>query len=308
MAGRAGLTRPWAFVVLTVAMAIAAGNPVVGRAVVAEVPPVALTFWRFIAAVVVLGLFGTIPLWRQRALFLRHWKMMLAMGAPGIAGYNVFLYLGVQTTTAINAALITATVPVVVIAMIAVVHRERVSVKLALGMTIGLFGVAVTVMRGDLAVLLNLAFVPGDLLMLVAVFGFSFYSLLLRDLPKGLHPVAFMLVIHTIALIAVAPFYAWEISAGITFVPSGGAVAAILYVGVMATAVSFSMYNWAVSAVGVGSASQFVYLAPVFASVMAVAFLGETFRGFHLVGVILIFGGIYVATRRSRAAKPGAAA
>jgi drug/metabolite transporter (DMT)-like permease len=308
MARRAVLTRPWAFVVLTVAMAIAAGNPVVGRAVVAEVPPVALTFWRFIAAVVVLGLFGAIPLWRQRALFLRHWKMMLAMGAPGIAGYNAFLYLGVQTTTAINAALITATVPVVVVAMIAVVHRERVSVKLSLGMTIGLFGVAVTVMRGDLTVLLNLAFVPGDLLMLVAVFGFSFYSLLLRDLPKRLHPVAFMLVIHTIALITVAPFYAWEISAGITFVPSGGAVAAILYVGVMATAVSFSMYNWAVSAVGVGSASQFIYLAPVFASLMAVAFLGETFRGFHLVGVILIFGGIYVATRRSRAAKPGAAA
>jgi drug/metabolite transporter (DMT)-like permease len=308
MAGRDGLTRPWAFVVLTVAMAIAAGNPVVGRAVVAEVPPVALTFWRFIAAVVVLGLFGAIPLWRQRALFLRHWKMMLAMGAPGIAGYNAFLYLGVQTTTAINAALITATVPVVVVAMIAVVHRERVSVKLALGMTIGLFGVGVTVMRGDITVLLNLAFVPGDLLMLVAVFGFSFYSLLLRDLPKGLNPVAFMLVIHTIALITVAPFYAWEISVGITFVPSGGAVAAILYVGVMATAVSFSMYNWAVSAVGVGSASQFIYLAPVFASLMAVAFLGETFRGFHLVGVILIFGGIYVATRRSRAAKPGAAA
>jgi drug/metabolite transporter (DMT)-like permease len=294
--------------VLTVAMAIAAGNPVVGRAVVADVPPMALTFWRFVAAMAVLALFGGLPLWRQRAVFLRHWKMLLAMGAPGIAGYNAFLYLGVQTTTAINAALITATVPVVVVAMIAAVHRERISAKLALGMGIGLIGVVVTVMRGDLAVLLSLGFVPGDLFMLIAVFGFSFYSLLLRDLPKGLHPVAFMLVIHTIALITVAPFYAWEIGASITFVPSGGAIAAILYVGVMATAVSFSMYNWAVSAVGVGSASQFVYLTPVFASLMAVAFLGETFRGFHLVGVILIFGGIYVATRRSRAAKPGATA
>jgi drug/metabolite transporter (DMT)-like permease len=286
--------------VLTVAMAIAAGNPVVGRAVVAEVPPVALTFWRFLAAVAVLGVFGALPLWRQRHLFLRHWKMMLAMGAPGIAGYNAFLYLGVQTTTAINAALITATVPVVVVAMMAVVHRERIGAMLALGMGIGLIGVAV--MRGDLSVLLNLGFVPGDLLMLVAVFAFSFYSLLLRNLPQGLHPAAFMLVIHTIALITVIPFYAWEIGAGITFVPDAAAVGAILYVGVMATAVSFSMYNWAVSAVGVGAASQFVYLTPVFASLMAVAFLGEAFRGFHLAGVVLIFGGIYVATRR--AAKP----
>ena len=307
MAGRAALTRPWAFFVLTVAMAIAAANPVVGRAVVAEVPPVALTFWRFVAAVAVLALFGAVPLWRQRDLFLRHWKMMLAMGAPGIAGYNAFLYLGVQTTTAINAALITATVPVVVVAMMAVVHRERIGAMLALGMGIGLVGVAVTVMRGDLNVLLNLGFVPGDLLMLVAVFAFSFYSLLLRNLPKGLHPVAFMLVIHAIALITIVPFYAWEVGAGITFVPDAAAVGAILYVGVMATAVSFSMYNWAVSAVGVGAASQFVYLTPVFASLMAVAFLGEAFRGFHLVGVVLIFGGIYVATRRAAKPKPSAA-
>lgn len=308
MVGRGALTRSWAFVVLTVAMAIAAGNPVVGRAVVADVPPMALTFWRFVAAMAVLALFGSLPLWRQRAVFLRHWKILLAMGAPGIAGYNAFLYLGVQTTTAINAALITATVPMVVVAMIAAVYRERISAKLALGMGIGLIGVIVTVIRGDLAVLLSLGFVAGDLFMLVAVFGFSLYSLLLRDLPKGLHPIAFMLVIHAIALITIAPFYAWEIGAGISFVPSGGALAAILYVGVMATAVSFSMYNWAVSAVGVVAASQFAYLTPVFASLMAVAFLGETFRGFHLAGAFLIFGGIYVATRRSHAAKPGATA
>lgn len=308
MVGPAVLTRPWAFLVLTVAMAIAAGNPVVGRAVVAEVPPVALTFWRFVAAVSVLAVFGMRPLWRQRHLFLRHWKMMLAMGAPGIAGYNAFLYLGVQTTTAINAALITATVPVVVVAMISVVHRERIGAMLALGMAIGLLGVVVTVIRGDLAVLRQLAFVPGDLLMLVAVFAFSFYSLLLRDLPRGLHPVAFMLVIHTVALVTIVPFYAWEIGTGLTFAPSAAAVGAILYVGVMATAVSFSMYNWAIATVGVGAGSQFVYLTPVFASLMAVAFLGETFRGYHLAGVLLIFVGIYVATRRRNVAKPGAAA
>ena len=306
MAEPAALTRPWAFVVFIVAMAIAAGNPVVGRAVVADIPPMALTFWRFVAAVAVLALFGAVPLWRQRAVFLRHWKMMLAMGTAGIAVYNGFLYLGVQTTTAINAALITATVPVAVVALITLVHRERIGAKFALGMAVGLVGVAVTVMRGDLGVLLHLAFVPGDLLMLVAVLGFSFYSLLLRDLPRGLHPAAFMLVIHAIALVATAPFYLWEVSAGITFVPSTGALAAIFYVGVMATAVSFSMYNWAVAAVGVGTASQFVYLTPVFASLMAVAFLGETFRGYHVAGVGLIFAGIYLATRKPKLAKPDA--
>ena len=74
----------------------------------------------------------------------------------------------------------------------------------------------------------------------------------------------------------------------------------------MATAVSFSMYNWAVAAVGVGTASQFVYLTPVFASLMAVAFIGETFRGYHVAGVGLILAGIYLATRKPKLAKPDA--
>ncbi len=308
MTERAALTRPWAFLVLTVAMAIAAGNPVVGRAVIADIPPMALTFWRFVAAVTVLAVFGGAPLWRQRHLFARHWKMMLAMGAPGIAVYNGFLYLGVQTTTAINASLILATAPVAVVGLTAIVHRERIGPALVVGMAIGLVGVVVTVLRGQLSVLLDLAFFPGDLLMLIAVFGFALYSLLLRSQPKGMHPIAFMLVIHAIALLATAPFYAWEVGTGLSFTPSLGVVAAILYVGVMSTAVSFSMYNWGVAAVGVRAASQFVYLAPIFASLMAVAFLGEQFHLYHAAGMALISGGIFVATRRWRRPAEGGTA
>ena len=72
MAEPAALTRPWAFVVLIVAMAIAAGNPVVGRAVVADIPPMALTFWRFVAAVAVLALFGPECFWRDLVAFTRN--------------------------------------------------------------------------------------------------------------------------------------------------------------------------------------------------------------------------------------------
>ncbi len=301
MLDRAAISRPWAIAVLTLAMAIAAANPVVGRAVIAEVPPIALTFWRFVAAVVVMIPFGLPPLWRQRDQYTGQWLRILAMGTFGIAVYNGFLYLGVQTTTAINASLIITTAPVAVVALTGVFHREGVGLRLFLGLVVGFLGVVVTVVRGDIDVLLHLSLVPGDLMMLIATAGFVFYSMLLRDLAKGLNPVGFMFAINVVALAAIAPFYTWELSRGIGFAPTASAVSAILYVGVMATAVSFTMYNWAVGSIGVRTATQFVYLTPIFSSLMAVAFLGEAFRGYHAAGIVLIFGGIALATSQRRA-------
>jgi len=301
MTERATLSRPWAIAVLTLAMAIAAANPVVGRAVIADIPPGALTFWRFVAAVVVMLPFAALPLWRERGKYAGQWWRIAAMGAFGIAVYNGFLYLGVQTTTAINASLIITTAPVAVVALTAIVHREGVGLRLFAGLVIGFLGVVVTVARGDIDVLRQLALVPGDLMMLIATAGFVFYSMLLRDIPKGLNPLGLMLAINLVTLVALAPFYAWELSRGVHFEPTLPTVGAILYVGVMATAVSFTMYNWAVGAIGVRTATQFVYLTPIFSALMAVAFLGEAFRGYHAAGILLIFGGIALATWRSSA-------
>ena len=289
-----------AYVVLVVAMFIASANPVVGRGIIQDVPPFALCFWRFVAAAVALAPFAMGPLHQQQALFRRQWKRLAAMGFIGFSSYNAFLYLGVQTTTAINAALITTMAPVAILAITWVIHRERIGAIGVAGMVLGLLGVAVTVTHGDLAILYRLDLVPGDLLMILAVLGFAFYSLLLRQLEPGTNPIAFMLIVDLWALLAVTPFYLWELAQGQSFAVTWGALGAILYVGVMATAVSFTMYTQAASVVGASAAAQVIYLTPVFASVMAVVFLGESFGWHHVLGAAFICGGIYLSTRALR--------
>lgn len=301
-----GAARPamGAYVVLVVAMLIASANPVVGRGVIQDVPPFALSFWRFVAAAVALAPFAIGPLRAQRALFGRQWQRMAGMGLVGFSGYNAFLYLGVQTTTAINAALITTMAPVAILALTWAIYRERIGMIGVAGMVLGLAGVAVTVTHGDIAILYRLALVPGDLLVVLAVLSFAFYSLLLRKLEPGTNSIAFMFVVDLWALLAVTPFYLWELAQGQGFELTGSALGAILYVGVMATAVSFTMYTQAASVVGASAAAQVIYLTPVFASAMAVVFLGEDFGWHHVVGGLFICAGIYLSTRalRSRAA------
>src|SRR4051812_27214140 len=87
------------------------GNFIVGRAVHGSVPPVALSFWRWlIALLLVLGL-ARPHLRRDWPILVRQWPMMLALSALGISAFNTFVYLGLRTTTAINALLLQSALP-----------------------------------------------------------------------------------------------------------------------------------------------------------------------------------------------------
>jgi drug/metabolite transporter (DMT)-like permease len=72
----------------------------------------------------------------------------------------------------------------------------------------------------------------------------------------------------------------------------------IAYVMVFPSIVSYLCYNRGVELVGANRAGLFIHLMPVFGSLMAVVFLGEIFRWYHGLGIMLIGAGIYLATRR----------
>ena len=54
---------------------------------------------------------------------------------------------------------------------------------------------------------------------------------------------------------------------------------------------------------GPNKAGLFVHLMPLFGALLSVIFLGERLYGYHYAGAALIFGGIWLTTRRS--ASPG---
>ena len=75
---------------------------------------------------------------------------------------------------------------------------------------------------------------------------------------------------------------------------------AVGYVVIFPSIVSFFCFNRGVELVGANRAGLFLHLMPVFGSIMAVVFLGESLRWFHAAGMALIAGGIFLATRRAQ--------
>jgi drug/metabolite transporter (DMT)-like permease len=289
-----------AYLMLIACTVLWGSNITVGRAVHADIPPVALAFWRNTVALLALLPFTWRELRAQWPLVKANLGLFAGAGVIGTALFNAALYQAVHTTTVINAALVMSLTPVVVPIMAFLLLRDRLSGRQAGGIAVSFAGVVVVIARGEWSVLTSLAVRPGDLLMLLAMLAWSFYSVLVKRKPAALGPFAFLAAILACAAPVLLPFYVAEsILAGpMPFTPL--TVAAAGYVGLFPTALALLLYNRAVQAIGPNRAGAFNHLTPVFAALLAILFLGERFAIYHLAGGALIVAGLYLASAERR--------
>jgi len=280
-----------------------AGNWVVGRAIHEEIPPFTLNFWRWASSLLLILPVAWTPLRGQWRLMLHHWKWVLPMAAIASAIFQSMVYVGLQSTTALNGALLIALVPVVVAAIAAVVLGDRFSPRQGLGILVSLAGAVVVIVRGELSVLRTLAFNPGDLWILAAVPIWALYTVLLKRWPEGLDRMSFLAAMALVGVLVQFPFFAWEWAAGRHMVVTPGSVAAIAYTAVFASFLAFVFYNAALQRTTPTVAGPFHHLHPAFTALLGIAFLGERIGWHHAAGVACIVLGLYLTS----AAKPSAA-
>ena len=286
---------PSAYLLLVIAALCWAGNFVMGRTVHNEIPPVTMTFWRWVVAGAVLLPFGGASVWRLRTELGRQWRLLLMLAMTGIVLFHLFVYTGLHTTSVTNAALMLATTPVLIPGVSLFLLGELITLRQGIGIMVSLLGVAVIVLRGDPNLMASLRLNPGDLLLLLAVPTWALYSVLLRRLPISLPPLTVLLVIIMIGLVLLAPLYAFE--AG-TVAVSAKTMLVIGYVALFASVLAYICWSRAVMEVGANKAGLFLHLMPVFATALAILLLGEAVRAYQAAGVAFIAMGIFLTTSR----------
>ena len=274
------------------------GNFVLSRGMHAAIPPLGLSFWRWLVALVILATFGLHHLIAQRQIARRHLGFLLIQGTLGVAGFNSLVYLAMQTTTAINAVLVNSCIPVLIAVCSWLLYQDRMTVRQCLGVVVSLSGVMLIIARGDLHHLLSVDFNRGDILVLLAACCWALYSANLKRYPKELHPFAYQVAIVISGLIILTPLYAWEVASGKTFTLNLATGVTILYVAIFASILAFIFWNTAVRTVGANKAGPFIHLMPVFSTILAVIFLDERLYSYHGYGILLICVGIVMTTYR----------
>jgi drug/metabolite transporter (DMT)-like permease len=289
-----------AYSLLTLAALFWTGNWIAGRMLADLVPPSALTFWRWAIAVALLMPFVGPRLWAARALLAREWRPIVALGLLGGGLHNVLQYWGLQYTLATNGAIFNATTPVLIIVLGTLVFREPFPRRAAAGAVIALGGALALITRLDLAMLLAVGPNRGDLLILISMVMLSAYTVGLRRRPAGLDALSFLACFAIVALVPVGIGYAFEHAAGKRIVLNATSVGGMLYIAVFPALLAYLFWDIGVRAVGAARAGVFMYLMPVFGSILGMALLGERFELYHAVGMGLIFAGVAIATRGGR--------
>ena len=284
------------YLLLVIAPLCWAGNIVIARGVIDIIPPVTLAFWRWTIASLLLWPVAYRHARRDWQLFMQQWKIMVFLSLVGISGFNTLLYTAVHTTTAINGALIQTTMPAVIILITLLAFKEKVTRLQSLGVGLCIWGAVLVVLRGRLSTFLDLSFVKGDLLMLLAVLLYALYSAFLHRRPS-IHPLSFLLYTFVLGALGLVPLYLWELNTGPAFALSLDVVASVLYVAAFPSIVAFFCWNRGVELIGANRAGLFINFIPVFASIMAIVWLGESLRAFHLIGMLLIFSGMVLFNR-----------
>lgn len=287
--GRSGWSS--AYFLLLVPPLLWAGNVVLARGLADAIPPVAMSFWRWAGALLLLFPLALRQTSRDWPVLRRSWPVLLLLALLGIAAFNTLLYVAVQTTTALNCALLQAVMPAVILIICRVLYGERIVLWQMVGVVLCMIGVAWVVLQGDLQRLQGLVLNRGDAWMLLAVVCYATYSALLRRLPP-LHPLSLLLVTVAGGCLMLLPLYLWECAQAPAWELTPSVLAGLAYVAVGPSILAYLCWIRGIAEIGAGRAGLFINLIPVFAAVLAVLLLGETWRGYHAVGSLQIISGM----------------
>jgi len=285
-----------AYAMLAGAVLCWAGNFVIGRALRFDAPPVALTFWRWTVALLVLAPFTHRHLRAQWPVIRRSWKIIVLLALFATVLQHIPYYWGLSQTTATNAALLNSASPVFIVVLSVLLLHERLSAVTYLGIALSIAGVFVIVGRGDMQTIRALHLNGGDVWVLIGTLSWAGYTVCLRFRPPELRGLDLLALIAGASVALLVPIYAIEMATGRFLKVSGATLTGIVYVGVVASVLAYVAWNRGVAKVGPARAGPFMYLMLLYTPLLSIAFLGERVQVYHFAGAALIVAGVYIAT------------
>ena len=290
----------WPYAALTLSMLFFASNQILGRLVSGEVPPIGLSFWRWVVAALVILPFTCRGLCEHAKLIRVNLKLFFMLTCALVILGNTTIYIALNYTTAINAGIVSMAQPAVTIFLTWLFFKETVTTSQTLGAIIAAIGVLVVILRGDLQALSNITFNSGDIWMVVSVFGFAFYAVFLRRTPAEIPPLVLLNIFQLLGIFVLLPFYVWETIYILPMEVNSTTIISVLWAGTIVAIAAMGLWNFGNKEVGSNKASIFVYVRLIFITVLAIIILGEVLKPYHLPAFALIIFGAYMVSKAKR--------
>ena len=286
-----------AYVALLAVQALFGTLPVIGKVVLAVIPPVGLVGLR--VGITALVLYA-VQRYRGRVRLREpgDYKRLAVLSIFGVTLNQLLFVGGLSLTKASNTSLLAVTIPIFAILAGAAYGTEKLRVIKIAGIVMAAAGVLYLIDPATAS--FSSETTLGDMMIVVNSLSYGIYVAVSKDVITRNGAFRSMMWVFIFAAVICVPLGMFSLASVDIASVSPGIWALVLYVALGATAAPYLLNAWALARVSPSTVAVFVYMQPVIGFITAAIFLGETIDRKFVAAVILIFGGVYLVTKRQR--------
>jgi drug/metabolite transporter (DMT)-like permease len=278
---------------LATAATIWGGMYVVSKVVLTVIAPLELVWLRYIVALITLGALGfaTRQSWR---IHRRDFPQILAIG---VIGYDLSIwtqFVGTKLSSAQMGAMITAATPAFMVIFARLILKEKITFRKGLSTSIAMIGVICIVGVGNIGTANQL----GGIVLGIAALSWALMSVLVKRIPQGYSQLVVTTYAIFVATILITPSVFSQIDqVQLRALLEPAIWSGILYLGIVATAAAFFLWNKGLRMVNAARGGLFFFFQPLAGTLLAWLFLGERVGITFWIGAILILGGVFLVVQ-----------
>lgn len=268
-------------------------NSIVSKLSADAIDPAAISFYRWLLALLVLTPFILPGVWRQRRQIKPHLGQLLLLGLLGMVLYQSLAYYAAHSVSALFMGIIGALIPLLTVLLSVVILRIAPTVGILFGSIISFAGLVWLVSEGNLPLLLSHGLGKGELMMLAASASYALYGVLTKRwaIPLPIWQSLYMQIVFGVLLLLPGLLFAPDVTLNLHNIPL------VAFAGLFASIIAPFLWIHGVQRLGASTTTIFMNLIPIFTALIAVLFLHEQLHSYHWIGGGLTLFGVILAQR-----------
>lgn len=275
--------------------------PVIGKPVLAILPAMSLVGFRVGITAAILFL---VQAYRKRLWLVQRgdYARLAVLSLFGITFNQMFFIGGLAKTSAANTSLLAVTIPIFAIAIGAILGTERLRTIKVFGIICAAIGVVILIDPRNAS--FSSETTIGDLFIIINSLSFGIYVATSKEIITRNGPFRSMMWVFIFGSLICVPVGLFSLSSvDVTAIP-WYIWAVVVYIAVGATAAPYLLNAYALQKVKASTLAVYIYFQPLIGFLLAVIFLNEQIDAAFVAAALMVFLGVFLATKRFTAAEP----
>lgn len=275
------------------------GGFLAGKIVTQTMDPVVVSFLRYAIASLILFPMMWLTEPKRTKVSKENLLMLCLLALTGVVLYNIGFFIASKYTTVVKSSLVISSNGPMIAILSGIFLKEKININNIIAMLCSVIGGITIITNGNFSIISN-GFSWIDIVLILTSLSWAVFAVLSKHAMKIFSPLVLTTYISGLGTIMMFPLASMYVSKEQFINASVEEWFSLLFIAVFVSVISHIWWNKGIHEVGAAKASVFISIMPLSAAIMATIFLKESLTLPHIIGGILVIGGVYINSINSK--------